>query len=354
MRKPPITELPGDSRDETRQRVPNAFVKAVLLQARRRGLDVEALSRTAGFEVNPLENGAASSATTEQYSRLCLALFRAIDDESGGILPGVAMPLGGTRMLAYSMIHCRSLEQALQRAMEFNAACRERGDTLATHELQRDADGRTARLSYLSGDPAQPGLQVSVLCSLAIWMRFCAWLIDQPIEILMAGCAEPEPAQRAGLDHFFHCPIRFSEPSNWVEFPDSVLQVAITRDESELESFLKLAPYHVVIKPLVTGDGIAGRIRRLLGNDFRMELPGFDELAHQLNMSERTLRRRLDREGASYQRIKDTLRRDAAIDYLSNPELTVSDVAELLGFSDPSAFHRSFKRWTGRSPGDYR
>ena len=71
-------------------------------------------------------------------------------------------------------------------------------------------------------------------------------------------------------------------------------------------------------------------------------------------MSARTLRRRLDKEGTSYQRIKDGARRDAAIAFLNNPALTVSDVAELIGFSDPSAFHRSFKRWTGVSPGEYR
>ena len=336
------------------QRVPNAFVKAVLLQARSFGKDINTLVAEAGFEYNPLDVEAAESASVEQYSRLCLALFRSIGDESGGILSGVATPLGGTRLLAYSMINCRNLEQALLRAMEFNASCRERGESLVLHELKHDADGKTARLNYLSGDAAQRGLQGSALCSLAMWMRFCAWLVDQPIDILAAGCASERPPKRSGLDHFFHCPIQFSQPCNWVEFSDSALQLPIKRDESELERFLKFAPYHVVIKPLVTEQGIAPRIRRLLGDDFRSELPGFDELARQLNMSERTLRRRLDREGTSYQRIKDTVRREAAIAYLANPEMTVGDVAELLGFSDPSAFHRSFKRWTGRSPGDYR
>ncbi len=339
--------------DTALQSVPNAFVKAVLLQARAFGKDVDSLLALAGFSYNPLDADAAGSATVEQYSRLCLALFRSIDDESGGI-SGVATPLGGTRLLAYSMIHCRNLEQALLRAMEFNASCRERGESLVLHELQRNAETKMTRLNYLSGDATQRGLQGSALCSLAMWMRFCAWLIDQPIDIVAAGCASERPSKGTGLDHFFHCPIEFSQACNWVEFSESVLQSPIKRDESELERFLKFAPYHVVIKPLVTDQGIAARIRRFLGDDFRSDLPSFNDLARQLNMSERTLRRRLDREGTSYQRIKDTVRREAAIAYLANPEMTVSDVAELLGFSDPSAFHRSFKRWTGRSPGDYR
>jgi AraC-like DNA-binding protein len=92
----------------------------------------------------------------------------------------------------------------------------------------------------------------------------------------------------------------------------------------------------------------------LLGNDFREELPGFEALTDMLNMSARTLRRRLEKEGTSYQRIKDNARRDAAITLLSREKMTVSDVAEQVGFSDPSAFHRSFKKWTGLSPGEYR
>ncbi|MFT5577185.1 MAG: hypothetical protein ACI89D_002721, partial [Bermanella sp.] len=175
--------------DTALQSVPNAFVKAVLLQARAFGKDIESLIAVAGFTYNPLDVDVAGSATVEQYSRLCLALFRSIDDESGGILAGVSTPLGGTRLLAYSMINCRNLEQALLRAMEFNASCRERGESLVLHELKRSAETKTTRLNYLSGDATQRGLQGSALCSLAMWMRFCAWLIDQPIDIVAAGCA---------------------------------------------------------------------------------------------------------------------------------------------------------------------
>ncbi len=62
----------------------------------------------------------------------------------------------------------------------------------------------------------------------------------------------------------------------------------------------------------------------------------------------------MEREGTSYQRIKDNARRDVAISLLRQQGMTVSQVAEQVGFSDPSAFHRSFKKWTGQSPGSYR
>ena len=133
-----------------------------------------------------------------------------------------------------------------------------------------------------------------------------------------------------------------------------ITDAELVRDEDDLREFLKLAPYYVVIEPQAATLSITHRIRQILGSDFRQELPSFEELTGRLNMSPRTLRRRLEKEGTSYQRIKDNARRDVAITLLSREGLTVSEVAEQVGFSDPSAFHRSFKKWTGQSPGSYR
>ena len=132
------------------------------------------------------------------------------------------------------------------------------------------------------------------------------------------------------------------------------LEAELTRTEADLSEFLKLAPYYMVIEPHASTLSITHRIRQILGDDFRREMPSFEALTGLLNMSARTLRRRLEKEGTSYQRIKDNARRDVAISMLSRDGLTVSQVAEQVGFSDPSAFHRSFKKWTGQSPGSYR
>ena len=82
--------------------------------------------------------------------------------------------------------------------------------------------------------------------------------------------------------------------------------------------------------------------------------PVFEDLAGELRTTPTTLRRRLDREGTSYQTIKDELRSDVAIDYLCNSSMSVDEIAARIGFRDASAFHRAFKRWTGVQPGEYR
>ena len=82
--------------------------------------------------------------------------------------------------------------------------------------------------------------------------------------------------------------------------------------------------------------------------------PDFATLARQCHLSEATLRRRLDDEGASYRVILDDLRRDLAIGLLGDARLSIADVAAALGFAETSAFHRAFRKWTGARPGEYR
>ena len=221
------------------------------------------------------------------------------------------------------------------------------------NELLVNDQDKEAVLTYFSSDDP-PEVQHSVLCNLAMWMRFCGWLVGQYIDISAAGCAGPQPAFTAGIRHFFPCPVTFDEEVNSVTFSARHLEAELIRDEADLAEFLKLAPYHIVIEPLASARSITHRIREILGEDFRQEMPSFEELTGLLNMSARTLRRRLEKEGTSYQRIKDKARRDVAISMLSRERMTVSEVAERVGFSDPSAFHRSFKKWTGQSPGSYR
>jgi AraC-like DNA-binding protein len=336
--------------------VPLAFARALLVQAQAYGRDVSALLAAAEFPFDPLQPPSDPCfVSMEQYSRLCVELFRELADESGGVLSGSPTPFGTTRLLLYSVIHCHSLRAVLERGMEFNAACRERSGEIRDNRLQVDAVDKLASLHYYSvADSDNPPAQDGALCGMSMWLRLCGWLIGQHIDVVSAQCAGAAPENLDALRHFFHCPVAFGAAGNSLTFSARHLDAPVIRSEAELERFLPVAPYHVVIQPVASHVSIRTRIGNLLGDDFREEMPSFEELTGMLNMSPRTLRRRLEKEGTSYQRIKDNARRDVAISLLTRDRMTVSDVAEQVGFSDPSAFHRSFKKWTGLSPGEYR
>lgn len=348
-----LAKMPSNA-EAYNESVPIGFTQALLAHARVYDKDIPAILAAAKFPFDPLRQDVQTLfVSREQYSRLCVALFREIGDESAGIMSDVRTPPGTMRLIALSMINSANLAAAMKRAIEFNAVCRVPQGAAISNRLQVNAAAREATLSYhIGGD--NPDAQHTVLCGLAMWLRFCGWLIGQYIDVTEAGCAGPRPKFVAGVRHFFPCPVQFDQRSNTVTFSARHLDAPIIRNERQLASFLQLAPYHMVIEPLACTLSVTYRIREILGDDFRAQMPTFEELTVLLGMSARTLRRRLEKEGTSYQRIKDNARRDVAITLLSKEGRTVSDVAEQTGFSDPSAFHRSFKKWTGQSPGSYR
>lgn len=334
--------------------VPVALTRSLLETIEYAGLPRDHLLSTAGFPFDPLRAAAPIGHTTpQQYSRLCSALCRHFNDETLGVMPDAETPSGTLRMVALSMLGGGTLATAMQRAIEFNSSCRARHRPPQENRLWVHEDGRHATLSYV-GAGVTARHQHRVLAGLAIWLRFCGWLIGQEIDVIRATCAGPAPERTDSLRYFFPGPVAFGASSNALTFSARHLEVQISRNEQELAQFMALAPYLLLHAPEVGHDSVTRRIRGIIGDDLRADLPSFAALTRQLNMSARTLRRRLEGEGTSYQRIKDKARRDRAISLLRQPELSIFDVAEALGFSDPSAFHRSFKKWTGLPPGEFR
>lgn len=100
-------------------------------------------------------------------------------------------------------------------------------------------------------------------------------------------------------------------------------------------------------------EGVSGRVRQVVLEKIARSL-SFEQVAQVLNMSPRTLRRRLEDENTSYRQICDDLRMNMAIRYLRDTKLTVEQIADALGFSDSANFRHAFHRWTSASPHSFR
>ncbi|MDP1790499.1 MAG: AraC family transcriptional regulator, partial [Methylibium sp.] len=140
-----------------------------------------------------------------------------------------------------------------------------------------------------------------------------------------------------------------------IQFDAALLDAPIIQTEAALKSFLRSAPQSVFLKYKSTDSWTARvrrRLRRCLGS--QAGWPTLDDLAVEFHVAPSTLRRRLEAEGGTYQSAKDDLRRDAAIHHLCHSRLSIAEISTLLGFQEPSAFHRAFKKWTGSQPGEYR
>jgi AraC-like DNA-binding protein len=319
------------------------FVRAALHGARQRGLDCTAVLRQSGIQPALLDEPRARI-DPEQFADLIRLLWEALDDEYMGFGSVRSKP-GTFAMMCHAIIHCRSLEKALYRGALFYGLFPD------APRIGISREGDWARLSVEDNPLHDPEHFLSESL-LLIWHRLASWLIGQRIRLQETTFTYAEPAHSHEYALMFPCPRRFGAESSSLRFQARYLDMPLLQDERTLRQFLQHSPADLLARP-DAGDNLPGQIRRLLGRDCN-NWPDLDSLARQLNTSPQTLRRRLHDAGTSFQGIKDQLRRDLAIYQLSRRELPIQDIAEQLGFSEPSAFHRAFKKWTGLTPGAYR
>ncbi|MGY2172334.1 AraC family transcriptional regulator [Pseudomonas gingeri] len=319
------------------------FAHAALEGARRRGHACSGLLQRLGIAPELLSEPKARLAP-EQFTQLLQGLWLELDDEYLGF--GQSRCQRGTfAMMCHSLIHCTSLEKALNRGLLF-------------YGLFPDAP----RLSLVrEGDKARLILDTSNLwdpdhflceCLLVIWHRLGSWLIGQRIRLEQATFEYARPEHANEYDLLFPCTLEFSATHTSLLFASRYLSMPLLQDERTLKQFLGRAPADLLARP-DDGDSLSSQLRRLLSRD-ASRWPDLDAVAQHLHISAQTLRRHLREEGTSFQELKDQLRRDIAIYHLGRSELSLQQIAEQLGFSEPSAFHRAFKKWTGLTPGAYR
>lgn len=136
-------------------------------------------------------------------------------------------------------------------------------------------------------------------------------------------------------------------------FPRRYLDATVVQTVGTLKTFMRRCPMELFTRPK-TDFSFTGEVYLLLSRHLKTDVPTLDDVAHSLQLSKRTLIRRLKEEGSSFQAVKDQVRRDKAIYYLTSQNTSVGEIAERLGYSDPSVFTRAFRSWTGVSPGRYR
>lgn len=321
------------------------FVAAALQSVRARNLDADDLLRKVGISPNLLQLPQAR-VSAKQYGELWRLIATTLDDEFFG-QDSRRMKSGSFAMLCHSVLNCRSLAQALDRSLRFyglllddlsGRLVRERGE--ARIELHARAEGAARRVF------AHESL-------LMLLYGVACWLVGRRIPILRAQFSYAEPAHSAEYRLMYCTALSFDAPCTAMTFDAAYLDLPIVQNERTIKEFLRTAPENIILK-YKNGSSVSARIRRRLRQVLPGEIPEFETLANELNMTAATMRRRLHDEGSSFQSIKDQLRRDLAVRYLGHSDRSVMDIALELGFSERSSFHRAFRKWTGASPGEFR
>jgi AraC-like DNA-binding protein len=321
------------------------FVAAALESVRARNLDADRLLLEAGLNPSLLHVPQAR-VSVKHYGELWRRVALALDDEFFG-QDSRRMKAGSFALLCHSVLNCKSLAQALDRTLRFYGVIL---DDISGSLLRDVAE---AKIMLKERDSAQPHRPFAHEVLLMLIHGLACWLVGRRIPILRAQFSYPEPTYGAEYRLMYCNELTFDQPFTAVVFDAHYLTLPVVQNEHTLKEFLRTAPENILVK-YKNGSSLSARIRRRLRQTLSGDVPDFETLAAELNMTAATLRRRLREEGASYQEIKDQLRRDLAISYLSHSRRSVVDIALELGFSERSAFHRAFRKWTGASPGEFR
>ena len=321
------------------------FVRAALRGLRDRPTDADAVLREVGLSATLLEASQAR-VSVRHYGQLWRRVAATLDDEFFG-QDSRRMKVGSFAMLVHAALGCRNLDGALQRSLRFYGLLL---DDMA-FGLERHAGEAALVLTPRPGAGAPRTFAHELL--LMLLHGVSCWLVGRRIPLLRVEFAYPEPAHSAEYRLMYCNEVRFDAPRTRLVFAAPHLALPVVQNERSVKEFLRNAPENILVR-YKNARSMTARIRRRLRHCLPGEVPHFDTLAGEFNTTPVTLRRRLHEEGASYRGIKEQLRRDLAISYLSDSQRSVMDIALELGFSERSAFHRAFRKWTGAAPGEFR
>ena len=329
-------------------------VQHILQGVLRQGRDTAALLQRAGIPPALLQAPLAR-VSLAQYARLIRVLRRATRDELWGLCR-TPLRVGSFGQCALQLLACHDLEAALRRGFcmlhgqlgDFVGRLTVHGGVARVQLVRRSPNGPAGPI----GQPHNPAaLDYAQKAVLLFCFGLVCWLVARRVPLLAVDYAEPIP--RSDSSRVYQAPIRYDAPHIGLCFEARWLALPVVQNRQSLQEFLAGAPANLLIR-YRDASSVSERIRRLLQRRLDSVLPSLEAVGELMAMTPQTLRRRLREEGHGFQALKDALRRDTAIACLAQPDLTLIDIANRIGFSEASTFCRAFKKWTGVAPGEYR
>ncbi|UJR79159.1 AraC family transcriptional regulator [Sandaracinus amylolyticus] len=268
------------------------------------------------------------------------------DIDDLGVRLGRHFAIESLGALGYLMLQCATPREL--------GRCMERfGSLLCDVFIGRffEEDGRAVLEQVLA--PRFVRLRHPAEWSMSSGLTMLRTLTGRDFPVLDVWFQHPAPPDVSALvAHFGRTP-RFGAPASRLVLPGEILDVPIVNANPRLYGYLEHHA-HSLLKVLPGDDRLTDRVQRKLTEALRHGVPSQSGIARHFGMSERTLQRRLKEEGVVFQELLEDTRRQLAEIYLREPRLAVYEVAMLVGYSEPSAFFRAFRRWTGRTPEQYR
>jgi AraC-like DNA-binding protein len=280
-----------------------------------------------------------------------LQLWEVLAREPVGLEIGQRLGMAGLGVVGYAMRHGGTVGEALEWLGRYRAVLHP--DLIPRTELRAGPEGE--RVVFTKAVPAPfARLREPVYAQAAGTVAAMRGLSGRSdVRARFVAYPMPRPRDPERHERWFGCPVSWGGPLFEVAFDAALLALPLPRSEPQLFGYLarRVEALHAALPADVRW---GERARREIGALLAGGEPRLGDVARRLAVSERTLHRRLADEGARFADLVAEARRERAMLLLDDPHLSCSEIAFLLGFAEPAAFFRAFKRWTGTTPQRWR
>lgn len=327
------------------QTVPPIFPQTYLRVARERGADPAGILERAGLDPVFLEH--PGELNMLEVQSLVETVLASVSDEGLGLDIGWSLPPTAYGSFGYALLCSETMGDVLELTKRYWHMVG-RGTTLS---IEQHGDLGIMEVTLLV--PTPPNIR-----SLIFETTFSS--LVRGIQLLAGAQAEPlevwfdfSPPAHADKARERLKRVSYDKPANQLRFPARLLDIRLGMyNPAALKFALEQLKREEALHSSDT-DPVVNRVREKMVFDVN-GYPTLGAISKALNMTPRTLRRRLDQEGTSFKRLQDEAKRRDALELLDDPKLDIQRVAELLGYQDPANFTRAFRQWTGQTPSQYR
>jgi AraC-like DNA-binding protein len=323
----------------------------ILYAARQRGADSPALCQAVGLDQAVLQNPDGRVPI-----RMVQALWREAIRVTGE--PDLPLQLGdlinplSLGVLAYVMMHCPTLGKAIEKLCQYQDIACEGVQTVGR------LAGDRFYLSLAITSPAIIYPDYTQSSELSIYQSAFRALTGQKVVAEEIRFSFPEPKNRMAYERVFApAKLVFDADKTVMVLDATWLDVPILNANPGLFTLFEQHAVELLRKLRPKNDvpvALSVRVKQEIFTLLKGEEPALATVADGLAMGIRTLQLHLKEEGVTYQQLLDEVRHDLAVCHLREPNFSTTDIAYLLGFSEPSVFYRTFKKWTGSTPGAFR
>ena len=311
----------------------------------KQGFDSSSIRRLTGAADLSDPDARVPEATAEAAWRLAAALTQ---DPSIGVHVAESLPRGAVDLVEYAFRSSASLAAGLARLARYGRVLSHR----VAARVDTHGEGLLLLVRDTGSTPLHPG---RAELALATALRFAREGTGENVTPLRVCFAHAAPDDTSEHRRFFRIPPRFGAGSNSMLVSAADAARPLRGADEALSAVIRRRLEKILAEHHPRGAGpLSGHVRHLIVEHLGTRALTSDVIAKELSVSRRTLSRRLSEEGTSFRSIVDDVRREFACALLQDRHSSVADVAFFLQYSEPAAFNRAFRRWTGQTPSEFR